>query len=125
MRRRSRLRFALLLTSLALSQPSASPAPETVVVGSGELRLQGFLWMQEALQREHSAPGDEAGKRRQLVLPTRDHLEQLLAGLWFLKQLPGPAGRSHPGEGPVRAAHTGAIVADSREGEWLRKNHFT
>ncbi len=45
--------------------------------------------MQEVLQREKAAKGDEARKRLQFVLLTTDHLDDVMAGLAFLKTQPG------------------------------------
>jgi len=46
-------------------------------------------FMQDVLQREKAAKGDEARKRLQFVLLTTDHLDDVMAGLAFLKNLPG------------------------------------
>src|SRR5271166_2957869 len=46
-------------------------------------------FMQDVLQREQAAKGDEARKRLQFVLMTTDHLDDVMAGLSFLKALPG------------------------------------
>jgi carboxymethylenebutenolidase len=46
-------------------------------------------FMQDLLQSEKAARGDEARKRLQFVLLTTDHLDDELAGLSFLKGLPG------------------------------------
>lgn len=45
--------------------------------------------MQDVLQRERAAKGDEARKRLQFVLLTTDHLDDVMAGLSFLKNQPG------------------------------------
>ena len=46
-------------------------------------------FMQDVLQREKTARGDEASKHMQFVLLTTDHLDDELAGLVFLKGIPG------------------------------------
>jgi carboxymethylenebutenolidase len=46
-------------------------------------------FMQDLLQAEKAARGDEARKHLQFVLMTTDHLNDELAGLSFLKGLPG------------------------------------
>jgi dienelactone hydrolase len=46
-------------------------------------------FMQDLLQSEKAARGDEARKHLQFVLLTTDHLNDELAGLLFLKRLPG------------------------------------
>lgn len=46
-------------------------------------------FVQDLLQREKAARGDEARKRLQFVLLTTDYLDDELAGFWFLKHLPG------------------------------------
>jgi dienelactone hydrolase len=46
-------------------------------------------FMQDLLQREKAAKGDEARKHLQFVLLTTSHLDDEIAGLSFLKGLPG------------------------------------
>jgi len=46
-------------------------------------------FMQDILQREKAAKGDEARRRLQFILMTTDHLDDVMAGLSFLKTLPG------------------------------------
>jgi len=46
-------------------------------------------FMQDLLHREKAAKGDEARERLQFVLLTKDHLDDVMAGLSFLKTLPG------------------------------------
>ncbi len=46
-------------------------------------------FMQDLLQSEKAARGDEARKHLQFVLMTTDHLDDELAGLSFLKSFPG------------------------------------
>jgi dipeptidyl aminopeptidase/acylaminoacyl peptidase len=46
-------------------------------------------FMQDVLQHEKATKGDEARKRLQFVLLTTDHLDDVMAGLSFLKSLPG------------------------------------
>ncbi len=45
--------------------------------------------MQDVLQREKDTKGEKARKRLQFVLLTTDHLDDVTAGLLFLKNLPG------------------------------------
>jgi dipeptidyl aminopeptidase/acylaminoacyl peptidase len=45
--------------------------------------------MQDVLQREKDTKGEEARKHLQFVLLTTDHLDDVTAGLSFLKNLPG------------------------------------
>ena len=45
--------------------------------------------MQDVLQREKETKAEEARKRLQFVLLTTDHLDDVTAGLSFLKSLPG------------------------------------
>jgi len=56
--------------------------------GQGIFAGQG-LFMRDVLQREKAAKGEEARKRLQFVLMTTDHLDDVTAGLSFLKNLPG------------------------------------
>lgn len=188
---------ALLLSSHAIGQSSASIPPETVVVPDGKLHLKSFLWrpagpgpspvvlfvhgsgstdgahtgelaiidaaeklapvfvkhgyaflflfrrgqglsadqgpfMQDILQREKTTKGDEARKRLQFVLLTTDHLDDVMAGLAFLKTQPGidahriaVVGHSFGGQlallaaerdGSLRAAVTFGAAAASWEG---------
>gem|GEM_PF-3850031 len=46
-------------------------------------------FMQDVLQREKDTKGEKARKRLQFVLLTTDHLDDVTAGLLFLKNLPG------------------------------------
>jgi carboxymethylenebutenolidase len=46
-------------------------------------------FMQDVLQRERAAKGEEARNRLQFVLLTTDHLDDVMAGLAFVKHLPG------------------------------------
>ena len=46
-------------------------------------------FMQDVLQREKAAKGDEARKSLQFVLLTTDQLDDVIAGLSFLKSQPG------------------------------------
>ncbi len=56
--------------------------------GQGLSADQGSF-MQDVLQREKAAKGDEARKHLQFVLLKTDHLDDVMAGLSFLKTLPG------------------------------------
>jgi dienelactone hydrolase len=89
-------------------------------------------FMQDVLQREKAANGDEARKRLQIVLMTTDHLDDVMAGLSFLKGLRGIdarriaiAGHSFGGQltllaaerdNTLRAAITFGAAAASWEG---------
>ena len=55
--------------------------------GEGPSADQGQL-LGDLLQREEAANGSEARRRLQLTLMTTDHLQDALAGLSFLKNLP-------------------------------------
>jgi carboxymethylenebutenolidase len=55
--------------------------------GQGLSADQG-TFMQEILQHEKAAKGEEARKRLQIVLLTTDHLDDVMAGLLFLKKQP-------------------------------------
>ena len=88
--------------------------------------------MQDLLQREKAAKGEEARKRLQVVLLTTDHLDDVVAGLSFLKTQPGVdahrialVGHSFGGqlsllaaepESSLRAAVTFGAAAGSWEG---------
>jgi carboxymethylenebutenolidase len=89
-------------------------------------------FMQDVLQREKAAKGEEARKRLQFVLMTTDHLDDVTAGLSFLKNLPGVdahriavVGHSFGGQlallaverdSTLRAAVTFSAAASSWEG---------
>ena len=56
--------------------------------GYGPSAAQGeYMW--DILDREEKARGEEARKRLQFTLLTTDHLDDAMAGLAFLKRLPG------------------------------------
>jgi dienelactone hydrolase len=55
--------------------------------GQGPSADQGEF-MQDLLKREKAAKGDDAGKLLQFRLLTTDHLDDVMAGLSFLKSLP-------------------------------------
>src|ERR1700751_4533161 len=46
-------------------------------------------FMQDTLQQEEAAKGKEARQHLQFVLATTDHLDDVMAGLVFLKTIPG------------------------------------
>ncbi|MBZ5681397.1 MAG: prolyl oligopeptidase family serine peptidase [Acidobacteriia bacterium] len=89
-------------------------------------------FMQDVLHREQAEKGDEARKRLQMILLTTDHLDDVMAGLWFLKHLAGVdvhriaiAGHSFGGQltllaaerdNSLRAAVTFGVSAASWEG---------
>src|SRR6266481_8113458 len=56
--------------------------------GQGVSADQGEF-MQNILQREETAKGKEASQHLQFVLATTDHLDDVMAGLSFLKAAPG------------------------------------
>ena len=56
--------------------------------GQGLSADQGSF-MQDVLQREQDTKGEEARRHLQFVLLTTDHLDDVTAGLSFLKNLPG------------------------------------
>jgi carboxymethylenebutenolidase len=56
--------------------------------GQGLSAEQG-PFMQDVLKHEKAAKGDEARKHLQFVLLTTDHLDDTMAGVAFLKSLPG------------------------------------
>jgi carboxymethylenebutenolidase len=83
---------------LAITEAAARLAPVFVKHGYAFLYLfrrgQGLsadqgIFMQDALQREKAANGEEARKHLQFVLMTTDHLDDEMAALSFLKKLPG------------------------------------
>ena len=81
----------------AITDAAAMLAPVFVKHGYAFLYLfrrgQGLSadqgpFLQDVLQREKAAKGDEARKRLQFLLMTTDHLDDVMAGLSFLKTLP-------------------------------------
>lgn len=97
-------------------------------------------YMRDVLDREEKARGEEARRRLQLTLLKTEHLDDVMAGLAFLKRLPGVDGRrvavaGHSFGGQlallaaerdrdVRAAVTFGAAAQSWDGsrelhEWL------
>lgn len=83
---------------LAITDAAAMLVPVFVKHGYAFLYLfrrgQGLSadqapFMQDLLQREKAAKGDEARKHLQFVLMTTDQLDDVMAGLSFLKTLPG------------------------------------
>src|SRR6187399_1742743 len=56
--------------------------------GQGPSADQG-LFMQDILQREETAKGKESRQHLQFVLATTDHVDDVMAGLTFLKATPG------------------------------------
>jgi dienelactone hydrolase len=107
--------------------------------GYGPSASQGE-YMRDLLDREGKARGEMARRRLQLTLLTTDHLDDVMAGLAFLKRLPGVdvgrvavAGHSFGGQltllaverdKDVRAAVTFGAAAQSWDGaqelqEWL------
>src|SRR5262245_35483251 len=99
--------------------------------GEGLSSDQG-TFIGELLSREEAAKGEEARRHLQLVLMNTDHLDDVTAGLSFLKALPGidphriaVAGHSFGGQltlltaerdHTIRAAITFAAAANSWEG---------
>jgi carboxymethylenebutenolidase len=98
--------------------------------GQGLSADQGSF-MQDILQREEATKGKEAREHLQIVLATTDHLDDVIAGLSFLKAVPAIdarriaiAGHSFGGQltllaaardNSVRAAVTFAAAANSWE----------
>lgn len=83
---------------LAITDAAERLAPAFVKHGYAFLYLfrrgQGLSadqgpFMQDLLQREKTAKGEEARKRLQVVLLTTDQLDDVMAGLSFLKAQPG------------------------------------
>lgn len=126
---------------LVITEAAAKLAPVFVKHGYAFLYLfrrgQGLSadqgpFMQDVSQQEQAAKGDEARKRLQLVLLTSDHLDDVIAGLAFLKGQPGIdahrialVGHSFGGQltllaierdGSLRAAVTFGAAAASWEG---------
>jgi len=87
-------------------------------------------FMQDLLQREKETKGEEARKRLQFVLLTTDHLDDVTAGLSFLKNLPGVdsrriavAGHSFGGQLTLLAAERdstlrAAVTFSAAAGSW-------
>lgn len=89
---------ALHTSGFVITQAAERLAPSFIKHGYAFLYLfrrgQGLSadqgpFMQDVLQREKDTKGEEARKRLQFVLLTTDHLEDVTAGLSFLKSLPG------------------------------------
>jgi dienelactone hydrolase len=83
---------------LVITEAAAKLAPVFVKHGYAFLYLfrrgQGLSadqapFMQDLLQREKAAKGEDARKRLQFVLLTTDQLDDVMAGLSFLKTRPG------------------------------------
>jgi dienelactone hydrolase len=83
---------------LAITEAAERLAPVFVMHGYAFLYLfrrgQGLSedqgpFIQDLLQREKTAKGEEARKRLQVVLLTTDQLDDVLTGLSFLKTQPG------------------------------------
>jgi carboxymethylenebutenolidase len=83
---------------LAMTDAAAKLAPVFVKHGYAFLYLfrrgQGLSadqgpFLQDVLRRERAARGEEARKHLQFVLLTTDHLDDVMAGLSFLRTLPG------------------------------------
>jgi len=85
-------------SGLAITEAAEELAPTFIKHGYAFLYLfrrgQGLsadqgTFMQDVLQREKDTKGEEARKHLQFVLLTTDHLDDVTAGLSFLKSLPG------------------------------------
>jgi carboxymethylenebutenolidase len=84
------------------------------------------------LQREETAKGKESRQRSQFVLATTDHLEDVMAGLTFLKATPGIdpkrvaiVGHSFGGQLTLLAAERdntirAAVTVSAAAGSWQR-----
>jgi carboxymethylenebutenolidase len=89
-------------------------------------------FMQDILQREETAKGKESRQRLQFVLATTDHLEDVMAGLTFLKATPGIdpkrvaiVGHSFGGQLTLLAAERdntirAAVTVSAAAGSWQR-----
>jgi carboxymethylenebutenolidase len=85
-------------SGLAITEAAERLAPTFIKHGYAFLYLfrrgQGLSadqgpFMQDVLQREKDNKGEEGRRRLQFVLLTTDHLDDVTAGLSFLKRLPG------------------------------------
>ena len=102
-------------------------------------RGQGFStdqgpFMQDILQREETAKGKEARQYLQLVVVTRDHLDDVIAGLKFLKTTPridpkriAIAGHSFGGQLTLLAierdnSFRAAVTFAAAAGSWGRRD---
>ena len=89
-------------------------------------------FMQDILQREETAKGKEARQHLQFVLATTDHLDDVIAGLKFLKTTPGIdpkriaiVGHSFGGQLTLLAAErdnaiAAAVTVSAAAGSWGR-----
>ena len=89
-------------------------------------------FMQDILQREEATKGQEARQHLQFMLATTDHLEDVMAGLVFLKTIPGIdpkrlaiVGHSFGGQLTLLAAERdntlrAAITVSAAAGSWER-----
>jgi dipeptidyl aminopeptidase/acylaminoacyl peptidase len=126
---------------LPITEAAAKLAPLFVKHGYAFLYLfrrgQGFssdqgAFMQDILQREETAKGKEARQHLQFVLATTDHLEDVMAGLMFLKTIPGIdpkrlaiMGHSFGGQLTLLAAERNptiraAVTVSAAAGSWGR-----
>ncbi len=126
-------------SGFAITQAAEILAPVFVKHGYAFLYLfrrgQGLSadqapFMQDLLQREKIAHGDEARKRLQFRLLTTDHLDDVNAGSTFLKNLPGIdthriaiAGHSFGGQLAILAAEgdstlRAAVTFGAAAGSW-------
>jgi len=89
-------------------------------------------FMQDILQREEATKGQEARQHLQFMLATTDHLDDVMAGLVFLKTIPGIdpkrlaiVGHSFGGQLTLLAAERdntlrAAITVSAAAGSWER-----
>lgn len=89
-------------------------------------------FMQEILQREEAAKGKEAHQHLQFMLATTDHLDDVMAGLTFLRTTPGIdskrlaiMGHSFGGQLTLLAAERdntirAAVTVSAAAGSWQR-----
>jgi dienelactone hydrolase len=89
-------------------------------------------FIQDILQREETAKGKEARQHLQFVLATTDHLEDVMAGLTFLKSIPGVdlkrmaiVGHSFGGQVTLLATERdntirAAVTVSAAAGSWER-----
>ena len=93
-------------------------------------------FMQDILQREETAKGKESRQHLQFVLATRDHLDDVMAGLTFLKATPGIdakrvaiVGHSFGGQLTLLAAERdntirAAVTVSAAAGSWQRSSEL-
>jgi carboxymethylenebutenolidase len=103
--------------------------------GQGLSADQG-AFMQDVLLREEAIKGKEARQHLQFVLATTDHLDDVMAGLTFLKETPGVdpkrvaiMGHSFGGQLTLLAAERdntirAAVTVSAAAGSWQRSSEL-